>query len=59
MKGDSFRNSTLFLVDCSESMFVKEDGDDLNLFQKCMKVNHSYNYDKIMILWHQIAKRNY
>lgn len=34
----SYRDSTLFLVDCTESMFQNEDADGLTLFQKCMKV---------------------
>jgi len=46
-QGGSFRDSTLFLVDCSISMFEKVDGEDMTLFQKCMKAIQNMYQHKI------------
>lgn len=43
----SFRDSTLFLVDCTESMFENVDEDGLTLFEKCMKVIQNLYQRKI------------
>ena len=46
------KDATLFLVDCTQSMFVQNDDDEPNLFQKCMKVKK----DKNMRLFIELLK---
>ena len=43
----SFRDSTLFLVDCTQSMFVQQEEENIPLFQKCMKAIQNMYQHKI------------
>ncbi|CAF0845279.1 unnamed protein product [Brachionus calyciflorus] len=43
----SHRDSTLFLVDCSPSMFVKPETEERTLFEKCMKAVQNMYQHKI------------
>lgn len=51
IKTSSLRDGTLFLVDCSPSMFVKAEVEEKTLFEKCMKVNYILIRIKNFLIW--------